>query len=122
MGSCIISGKAKKSIEDALKSASFVALGSDGNYNFGGTSLSWTASKNSLVFCNWEGLSSNYTGSISFTGGGYQIGSRLYQSPDYLPKHWAAVAYLPKGAKISMGGSSTSDEHFSMAMWGIYLE
>lgn len=122
MGSCIISGKAKKSIEDVLKSASFVALGSDGNYNSGGTSLSWTASKNSLVFCNWEGLSSNYTGSISFTGGGYQIGSRLYQSPDYLPKHWAAVAYLPKGAKISMGGSSSSDEHFSMAMWGIYLE
>lgn len=80
MGSCIISGKAK-SIEDTLKNASFVALGSDGNYNSGGTSLSWTASRKSLVFCNWEGLSSNYTGSISFTGGGYQIGSRLYQSP-----------------------------------------
>lgn len=108
--------------ENILQSGSFTVIGSKGNYNFGDTNFTWTASKDCIAFISWAGLSSNYSGSISITTDkGFQIGTRQYRNPDYLPNHWGAAAFVKAGGVLTVKGNASSDEHFSVVGFAILL-
>ena len=116
-------GKGSVTVSDLITKSPFTTItgvAHRGNYNFGDTGISWTASYDCFVVCVWAG---NYSGgsSISVTSGyGGQIGGIQTLSSTYYPPIKAGFARVKKGGTISAGGSSSDEDHFSQAMFAIH--